>query len=93
VEFADGAVSRLLGGNGIKALKYTKTYNNEWFRVKRPIWNMACCDCGLVHAVRFHVSGRKIFMAVIRDNRATAAKRRKKQRFTQETGVDHERHD
>lgn len=59
-------------------MKYVKTYNNQWFRVKRPIWNMACCDCGLVHAVRFHVSGRKIFMAVTRDNRATGQKRRYK---------------
>lgn len=61
-------------------MKYKQAYDSEWFRVKRPIWKMACCDCGLVHAVRFHVSGRKIFMAVVRDKRATAAKRRHRAR-------------
>lgn len=37
---------------------------------------MACCDCGLVHRMRFIVSGKRIRIRAWRDNRSTAALRR-----------------
>lgn len=42
------------------------------------IFKLACCDCGLVHRVALVSSGKKIGLAMQRDKRATAAKRRKR---------------
>lgn len=38
---------------------------------------MGCCDCGLVHRINFRVQNGKVQFQAFRDNRATAAKRRK----------------
>jgi hypothetical protein len=62
-------------------VKYKRTYSGETFQVARPWWRVACCDCGLVHDMKFKVSGHKIFLTVERNNRATAAKRRRKQKL------------
>jgi len=51
-------------------------------RVKIPWrkedYKMACCDCGLVHRLRFKVlsNSQEIVMQAWRDNRATAQLRR-----------------
>jgi len=38
---------------------------------------MACCDCGLIHTIAFAVEANgNLGIAVRRENRATAAKRR-----------------
>lgn len=37
---------------------------------------MACCDCNLVHRLRFRVRGDKIFLSAIIDRRATGQLRR-----------------
>ena len=37
---------------------------------------LACCDCHLVHKMRFRVDGKMIYMSGWRDNRKTAALRR-----------------
>lgn len=44
-------------------------------------WKFACCDCGLVHDMVIVSRGRKIGLALKRNKRATAAKRRKAQRM------------
>lgn len=36
----------------------------------------ACCDCGLVHLLKFSVKGSMLTMRAYRDNRATAQIRR-----------------
>ena len=45
-------------------------------------YRMRCCDCDLVHRVNFtvrkHGRGHKVSFRIWRDNRATAAARRKK---------------
>jgi hypothetical protein len=48
-------------------------------------WIMGCCDCGLVHRMFFKLERtdkktglRTLTVQVFRDNRRTAAKRRKK---------------
>ncbi len=59
-------------------MKYQPTTSGDLIRINRPTWRTACCDCGLVHDFTFFVRGRKIFVRVYRNNRATAAKRRKR---------------
>lgn len=39
-------------------------------------FKFACCDCGLVHDMVIVARGRKVGMAVKRNKRSTAAKRR-----------------
>ena len=42
-------------------------------------YKMACCDCGLVHRLRFTVEGSDIVMQGWRDNRASAQLRRRRE--------------
>lgn len=46
------------------------------FNWRKKDFKFQCCDCGLVHRMRFIVSGHKIRMRVWRDNRATGQVRR-----------------
>jgi len=39
-------------------------------------FKMACCDCALVHKVKFRIKAGVIQMQMVRDNRATASMRR-----------------
>jgi len=57
--------------------------SGEWFAfIPRLNHRIACCDCGLVHAISVRLvphinkTGRIVIMKAERDNRATAAKRR-----------------
>jgi hypothetical protein len=62
--------------------RYPAVHDGEWVAPKKRGYKLACCDCGLVHRMNFeHVPrgrGRKIIFQAFRDNRATAAKRRRK---------------
>ena len=53
---------------------------SRWIYPKKTGFNMACCDCGLVHILRFKLvdrpPGKAIFMQVKHNNRATAQIRR-----------------
>ena len=42
-------------------------------------YKMACCDCGLVHRLRFTVEGSNLILQGWRDNRATAQLRRRQE--------------
>lgn len=62
--------------------RYPKVQAGEWVQPTRKGYKMACCDCGLVHTLDFILvpygdGKRKIRFRAFRDNRATAAKRRK----------------
>lgn len=59
-------------------MKYRQEIDGRWFRPRRPLWLMACCDCGLVHRVKFRIVKGKIEMQVFRDNRRTGQRRRHK---------------
>lgn len=60
-------------------MKYTQRKDGEGFEVPvGKLYRIACCDCGLVHDVVFAINGKKLGMAARRNNRATAARRRKK---------------
>ncbi len=61
-------------------MKYIARKDGEGFDVQsKVLTRWACCDCGLVHDLMF-VAGRKgapIGVAARRNNRATAARRKK----------------
>ncbi len=57
---------------------YVPVKEGEWNRPIHSGYRIACCDCGLVHRVNFRVVKGDVEFQVFRDNRATAAKRRKK---------------
>lgn len=57
-------------------MKYKKVSDGEWVRLAAD-HRIACCDCGLVHRVWARVRDGEIEFKAVRDNRATAAKRRK----------------
>ena len=63
-------------------MKYKPEKAGQWIHPVKRGYKMMCCDCSLVHVIDFdHIkwgSGRKIRIRVWRDNRATAAARRKK---------------
>jgi hypothetical protein len=57
--------------------RYRQQFEGEWVQPRRRGWRMACCDCGLVHRVNFRLRAGKIQLQAYRDNRATAARRRR----------------
>lgn len=62
------------------AVRYIQRWDNEWVDVTFER-SVVCCDCGLVHKEKYRViendDGRfSIIRQAIRDNRATAARRR-----------------
>jgi hypothetical protein len=63
-------------------MKYHQVTDGEWVMPRRKGYRLMCCDCGLVHVLDFaltkHGAGKAIQFKASRDNRATAAARRKK---------------
>lgn len=62
-------------------MKYHKVKDMEWVQPKIKGYNMACCDCGLVHVMDFRVikygqNRTKIQFRAKRNNRSTALFRR-----------------
>ncbi len=59
--------------------KYKQRQDCEGFEVPSgDVYRIACCDCGLVHDFVFvSHDGKPIGIAAKRNNRATAARRRK----------------
>lgn len=61
---------------------YTQRQDGEGFTIPNgEVYKLACCDCGLVHQIVILApkvkKGTPIGFAAKRDNRATAARRRK----------------
>lgn len=63
---------------------YPQVHDGEKVEVKWRVhdFKMCCCDCGLVHRLRFRVKPGTVIMRGWRDNRATAQIRRKLKRKT-----------
>ena len=59
-------------------MKFHDVKENEWIWPKMGGYLLKCCDCGLVHDIAFVAQGKKIGVAARRNNRATAARRRPK---------------
>lgn len=56
---------------------YKKVKSGEWVQPIRRGYKMACCDCGLVHVFDFRIYDGHVQLRAFRDNRKTAAMRRK----------------
>ena len=62
--------------------KWPKAQDGEWIQPRMREYRMKCCDCGLVHVLRFRViennrgNRRKVQFQAFRDERCTAASRR-----------------
>ena len=61
----------------MRAKRYVQVYDGDVVEVVGRIHKIACCDCGLVHLLRFRLKGSVITFRAYRDNRATAQRRRK----------------
>lgn len=62
-------------------MSYEHPAPGEWVQPTRNGYKLACCDCGLVHRLDFHVvkyggNRTKVKFRAFRDQRATAAMRR-----------------
>lgn len=58
-------------------MRYDEPEAGEWVQPIRRGYKLRCCDCGLVHKMDFRISRGRVQFRVFRDNRATAAIRRK----------------
>lgn len=67
-------------------MKYPKIKAGQWIKPRRKGYQMACCDCGLVHELQFklikHGKDKKsyIFMRAFRNEMATGQIRHKMQK-------------
>lgn len=60
-------------------MKYLKQKDGEWVVMSEyPKHTIACCDCGLVHQLEFRKTKDGTEFRAMRNNRATAQKRRNK---------------
>ncbi len=59
-------------------MKYPTVLDGEWVTPAMRGFRDACCDCGLVHRMDFRVKGGRVEFRAFRDERATAAMRRRK---------------
>lgn len=57
---------------------YTQRSDGDLIRVTNRTHIIRCCDCGLVHLLKFKAGAGKLFFRAWRDDRATAASRRSK---------------
>jgi hypothetical protein len=59
---------------------YTDWVDGEWLEVPRKGTRLMCCSCRLTHTLNFRIEmngGKpKLFMSVVRDERATVNARR-----------------
>ena len=68
----------------MKSRKYPPAKNDEWIHPLRTRFKMACCDCGLVHTMKFKIVNdakgrpRRIVFSARRAQRETTAMRRGK---------------
>lgn len=60
--------------------RYYNPRPGEWIH-PNTTYKIACCDCGLVHQIKFALRKGKIMIAFFSDRRATSAVRRRKHRF------------
>lgn len=65
----------------MRAKKYKQRTDGESFLVPHgDTHRIACCDCGLVHDMKFAAVGNGVIVTAARNNRATASRRSAAQR-------------
>jgi len=68
----------------LRAKKYVQTRDGDKIVVgegRSRLHKIACCDCGLVHVLKFKLEGSVITFRAYRDNRATGQRRRREHEF------------
>jgi hypothetical protein len=68
-----------------KRITYPVIKYGEWTRPRLRNFREQCCDCGLIHRLDFRIVDGRIEFRTRRDDRATAAARRRF-RFTPDHG-------
>ena len=62
-------------------MRFERPEAGEWVQPRRRGYKLACCDCGLVHTLNFRLirwgRGHKVQFQAFRNNRSTAAMRRR----------------
>jgi hypothetical protein len=51
---------------------------SDWVIPNMKLYKLGCCDCGLVHDIKFKVDKKQALFKIRRNNRATGQIRRKK---------------
>lgn len=57
-------------------MSYQQVHDGDWNWMSRK-FKLACCDCGLVHKVKMKTRKGRLWLQIFRDDRATAAMRRR----------------
>lgn len=57
--------------------RYEQVEDGKWVRMSRTGESVECCECSLVHRLKFRIVDGHIEMQFHRDDRTTAALRRK----------------
>lgn len=60
-----------------KRVNYEVIAYGEWTRPRMKDFREQCCDCGLIHRLDFRIVDGRIEFRTRRDDRATAAVRRR----------------
>lgn len=55
--------------------RYQQIWDGEWYPLPKS-WDLACCDCNLVHGITIRVRDGKAMYQMVVNKRATAALRR-----------------
>lgn len=50
-------------------MRYHQVQSGEWVQPKHDGYYMKCCDCGLVHKMKFKVVKGHVFLSAIRIRR------------------------
>ena len=59
-------------------MKYEQAYDNEWFTLNDRSLKLMCCDCHLVHSIKFRVNADKtLSLNFTTDKKATKAARKR----------------
>lgn len=62
----------LLSNSPTENNEYEQLIDNQWFKIKNlNDFKLQCCDCGLVHDVKFEIQGNELFMMVCQNKEET----------------------
>lgn len=64
-------------------MKFIQAYDGDWIQPQQKNYQMACCDCGLVHTVNFRIVKGKVQLQPFRNKKATSNRRRNKKHLNQ----------
>ncbi len=72
-----GSLERLVRRSVMVRTTYAQRYDGDSFRIPWKNWVMRCCDCGLVHRMRFELRGKQLWVRPLADPKRTKNARRR----------------